>query len=153
MVEQSKSSNPVTGVPFVAFAPRSIVQHQIADWDIIRADNVKGVRHESFDYEFKASPGHLLIASERAERYDGETLVDGLPRSHVRAWNQRLTFVPAGTRFYGWQKPRALSRVTFLIEICGRLHSSSRRRWRIQLKTKAPMSRRSVSHWHTSSCA
>jgi AraC family transcriptional regulator len=114
MVEQSKSSNPVTGVPFVAFAPRSIVQHQIADWDIIRADNIEGVRHETFDYEFKASPGHLLIASERAERYDGETLVDGLPRSHVRAWNQRLTFVPAGTRFYGWQKPRALSRVTFL---------------------------------------
>src|SRR6516162_1623809 len=114
MVEQSKSSNRVTGVPFVAFAPRSIVQHQIADWDIIRADNVEGVRHEAFDYEFKASPGHLLIASERAERYDGETLVDGLPKSQVRAWSRKLTFVPAGYRFYGWQKPRALSRVTFL---------------------------------------
>lgn len=105
---------PVTGVPFVAFAPRSVVQHQTADWSVIRADNVEGVRHEAFDYEFKASPGHLLVASERAERYDGETLVDGLPRSHVRAWNRTLTFVPAGTRFYGWQKPRALSRVTFL---------------------------------------
>jgi AraC family transcriptional regulator len=105
---------PVTGVPFVEFAPRSIVQHQTADWSAVRADNVEGVRHEAFDYEFKASPGHLLIASERAERYDGETLVDGLPRSRVRTWNRKLTFVPAGTRFYGWQKPRALSRVTFV---------------------------------------
>ena len=105
---------PVTGVPIVAFTPRSIVHHQTADWSVIRADNVEGVRHEAFDYQFKASPGHLLIASERAERYDGETFVDGLPRSHVRAWNRKLTFIPAGYRFYGWQKPRALSRVTFL---------------------------------------
>jgi AraC-like DNA-binding protein len=34
-----------------------------------------------------------------------------LPKSHVRAWSRKLTFVPAGYRFYGWQKPRALSRV------------------------------------------
>src|SRR5262249_11652945 len=140
----------------------------------------EGVRHEAFDYVFKATSHHLLLASERAEWYDGEVLVDGLPRSQVRAWIRKLTFVPAGTRFYGWQKRRALSRVTFLyfnsrssmlqselrcaeaefrprlyfiIAISGRLHSSSRRRSRIQRKTKAPMSRRSVSHWHTSSCA
>jgi AraC family transcriptional regulator len=102
------------GLPFVAFAPPAIVRHQIAAWSVIQADNVEGVRHDAFDYEFKATARHLLIASERAERYDGETLVDGLPKSHVRAWSRKLTFVPAGYRFYGWQKPRALSRVTFL---------------------------------------
>ena len=32
---------PVTGVPFVEFAPRSIVQHQTADWSAVRADNVE----------------------------------------------------------------------------------------------------------------
>src|SRR5262249_9692552 len=47
-------------------------------------------------------------------RDDGETLVDGLPRSSRREWNRRMTFVPAGHRFYGWQKPRALLRCTFL---------------------------------------
>ena len=77
MVEQSKSSNPVTGVPFVAFAPRSIVQHQIADWDIIRADNIEGVRHEAFDFVLKATSHHVLLANERAEWYDGEVLVAG----------------------------------------------------------------------------
>src|SRR5262249_1112837 len=105
---------PVTGVPFVAFAPRSIVQHQTADWSAIRADNVEVVRHEVFGYEFKATSRHLLMVCERGERYDGETLVEGLPKSHVRVWNRKLTFVPAGSLFYGWQKPRALSRGTFL---------------------------------------
>jgi AraC family transcriptional regulator len=71
------------------------------------------IRHASFDYEFKG-PRHLLIASERAERYDGETLIDGLPRSNRREWNRRMTFIPAGHRFYGWQKPRSLLRCTFI---------------------------------------
>jgi AraC family transcriptional regulator len=105
---------PVTGVPVVAVAPPSVVQHQTADWSAIRADNVEGVRHEAFDFVFKSTSHHLLLAAERAEWYDGETLVDGLPKSHVRVWNRKMTFVPAGSRFYGWKKPRALSRVTFL---------------------------------------
>src|SRR5262249_22671337 len=74
---------PVTGVPFVAFAPRSIVRHRTADWSAIRADNVEVVRHEAFDYEFMATSRHLLIVSERGERYDGESFVEGLPKSHV----------------------------------------------------------------------
>ena len=105
---------PTTGDPVVAFAPPSIARHNIAAWSAVQAHNIELVRHEPFDYTFQASSRHLLIASERAERYDGETLVDGLPRSQVRAWNGRMTFVPAGHRFYGWQRPRALSRVTFL---------------------------------------
>jgi AraC family transcriptional regulator len=66
------------------------------------------LRHEPFAYEFTA-PRHLLIASA-TDRYDGETRVDELPRSHLRAWNRKMTFVPAGCRFSGWQKPRALCR-------------------------------------------
>ena len=103
-----------TSAPVVAIAPLSLVRQQTAAWGGIHVDNVELVRHEPFDYEVKA-PGHLLIASERAERYDGETLVDGLPRSHLRNWNGKMTFVPAGCRFYGWQKPRALTRSTFIL--------------------------------------
>src|SRR5262245_14038483 len=104
---------PVTGTSLVTFAPAAIVRRQTAAWSAIKADNVDGVRHEAFDYRFKASSHHVLMASERAERYDGETLVDGLPKSHLRAWNRKMTFVPAGCGFYGWQQPRALSRVCF----------------------------------------
>jgi AraC family transcriptional regulator len=100
-------------MPHIAVTPPTIVQRQRANWGLVQAEQVEMIRHESFDYEFKGSR-HLLIASERAERYEGETLVDGLPRSNRREWNRRMTFIPAGHRFYGWQKPRALLRSTFL---------------------------------------
>jgi AraC family transcriptional regulator len=97
----------------LAVAPPRIVERLNADWGLIQAEQVDVLRHESFDYEYVGTR-HLLIASERAERYDGETMVDGLPKSNRREWNRRMTFVPAGHRFYGWQKPRALLRSTFL---------------------------------------
>jgi AraC family transcriptional regulator len=55
----------------------------------------------------------LLIVHERAERHDGETLIEGLPKSTQREFNCKLSFVPAGHRFYGWQTPRVLTRVTY----------------------------------------
>jgi AraC family transcriptional regulator len=78
----------------------------------MHADTVQVVRHEPFEYSFHGAD-HLLIACERAERYDGETLVEGLPKSNARNFNRKLTFVPAGHQFHGWQKPRALARVTY----------------------------------------
>jgi AraC family transcriptional regulator len=93
-------------VSHLAVDPPAVVHHQSADWGLVQAEQVDIIRHEPFSYEFKG-PRHLLVASERAERYDGETLVDGLPRSNRRAWSRRMSFIPAGHRFYGWQKPRA----------------------------------------------
>jgi len=97
----------------VDISPPAIVRRHSACWGLVQAEQLEVIRHESFDYEFKGSR-HLLIASERAERHDGETLVDGLPRSNRREWNRRMTFIPAGHRFYGWQRPRALLRCTFI---------------------------------------
>ena len=68
----------------LAVAPPAVAQQQSADWGLVQVEQVDIIRHEPFSYEFKG-PRHLLIASERAERYDGETLVDGLPRSNRRA--------------------------------------------------------------------
>jgi AraC-like DNA-binding protein len=102
-----------TQIPHFAVAPPTIARRQSADWGFVQAEHIDIIRHESFDYEFNGTR-HLLIASERAERYDGETLLDGLPRSNRRAWSGKMTFIPAGCRFYGWQKPRALTRCTNL---------------------------------------
>src|SRR5262245_24118258 len=104
---------PAAGNFTVAFAPPSVLRRQTAAWGAVQAENVDVLRHEPFDYQFRASR-HLLIASERVNRDDGETLVDGLPKSHLRAWNRKMTFIPAGYRFYGWQKPRSLSRGTHI---------------------------------------
>jgi AraC family transcriptional regulator len=96
----------------VRISPSDIARRRLANWGVIQADVVKVTRRETFEYGFQARR-HLLIAYERAEREDGETLIDGLPRSTQREFNCKLSLVPAGHRFYGWQTPRVLTRVTY----------------------------------------
>jgi AraC family transcriptional regulator len=96
----------------VEISPPDIARRQSANWGAIQADTVRVTRRETFEYSFQARR-HLLIAYERAERDDGETLIEGLPKSTLREFNCKLSFVPAGHRFYGWQTPRVLTRVTY----------------------------------------
>jgi AraC family transcriptional regulator len=96
----------------VEISPPDIARRRLAHWGSIQADDVRITRRETFEYGFQ-DRRHLLIAYERAERDDGETLIEGLPKSTLREFNGKLSFVPAGHRFYGWQRPRVLTRVTY----------------------------------------
>jgi AraC family transcriptional regulator len=96
----------------VEISPPDIARRRLANWGAIQADTVKVTRRGTFEYGFQARR-HLLIAYERAERHEGETLIEGLPRSTLREFNCKLSFVPAGHRFYGWETPRVLTRVTY----------------------------------------
>jgi AraC family transcriptional regulator len=96
----------------VNISPSDIVRRQIVSWSGVKSDTIQLLRAEQFEYRYKA-PCHLLIMSERQERDEGETLVEGLPKSNLHALNQKLTFVPAGHEFYGWQVPRMLTRATY----------------------------------------
>jgi AraC family transcriptional regulator len=108
----------------VEISPPDIVRRRLANWGAIQADTVKVTRRGTFEYGYQARR-HLLIAYERAERYEGETLIEGLPRSTLREFNCKLSFVPAGHRFYGWETPRVLTRVTyFYIDLQDRLFDS-----------------------------
>ena len=98
--------------PQVHIAPPDMVERRFAQWPGLRADIVTGTERKPFDYRFKAEQ-HLLIAAEQVERDDGETSLEGLPKSTLRSVSGRLTFVPAGHEFYGWQHPRMLTRVSF----------------------------------------
>jgi AraC family transcriptional regulator len=105
----------------VDITPTDIIARQTAEWRGLRAEVVTANQQTPFDYRFK-SPHHLLIAAERAERDDGETLLEGLPRSTLRRFSGRMTFVPAGHEFYGWQQPRVLLRTSFFyIDPCSPL--------------------------------
>jgi AraC family transcriptional regulator len=105
----------------VEISPPDIARRRLADWGAIQADAVRVTRRETFEDGFCARR-NLLIAYERAERDDGETLIEGLPKSTLREFNCKLSFVPAGHRFYGWQTPRVLTRVTyFYIDLQDRL--------------------------------
>jgi AraC family transcriptional regulator len=96
----------------VDISPPDIARRRLANWGAIQADTVNVTRRETFEDGFQARR-HLLIAYERAERDDGETLIEGLPKSTLREFSCKLSFVPAGHRFYGWQTPRVLTRVTY----------------------------------------
>jgi len=128
----------------------------------VHVETVQAVRHRPFEYGFRA-PCHLLIAAELAERYDGETFVEGLPRSSLRDFTRKLTFVPAGHHFRGSQKPRALMRTTYFyidprgpladpalrfgeVEFRPRLFFYDRHLWEIALKLKSLVENPSSMH-------
>src|SRR5262249_32698761 len=46
---------------------------------------------------------HLLMVCDRGRRSQGETIVDGLPRSTLRDTEHKMTFVPVGCRFHAWR--------------------------------------------------
>src|SRR5271156_3177648 len=97
----------------VQFSPADMVRRRAAAWDGIRGDNVEITRLDRFEYGVK-SPYHVLIAAERAERADGETVVEGFGKSTQREFSHKLSFIPAEHCFHGWQEPRVLTRCTYL---------------------------------------
>src|ERR1700682_1353687 len=137
----------------VDISPPEIVRRHSKAWSGLYVETVQATRHTPFEYGFRA-PCHLLIAAELAERYDGETFVEGLPRSTLRDFTQKLTFVPAGYDFRGSQWPRVLARTTYFyidprgpladpalrfaeIEFKPRLFFFDRDLWETALKLKA----------------
>jgi AraC family transcriptional regulator len=108
-ISDFRSSDP----SIVKISPSDIVHRRLTNWGAIQAEAVQVTRRETFEYGFLARR-HLLIVYERAERLDGETLIEGLPKSTLRELNCKLSFVPAGHRLYGWQTPQVLMRVAYL---------------------------------------
>jgi AraC family transcriptional regulator len=120
----------------VDFSPSEIVERHSAAWPGVRVETVRILRYTPFEYGFRA-PCHLLIAAEVAERYDGESFVEGLARSTLRDFTRKLTFVPAGHDFRGWQRPRALTRTTyFYIDPRGPLTDPTLRFGEIEFKPR-----------------
>src|SRR6202047_96462 len=120
----------------VDYSPPEIVRRHSAAWSGLQVETVQLIRHKPFEYGFRA-PCHLLIAAEVAERYDGESFVEGLPRSTLRDFTHKLTFVPAGHDFRGWQQPRALTRTTyFYIDPRGPLADPALRFGEIEFKPR-----------------
>jgi AraC family transcriptional regulator len=120
----------------VDISPPEIVRRHSAAWSGVHVETVQVTRHTPFEYGFRA-PYHLLIVAELAERYEAETSVEGLPRSTLRDFTRKMTFVPAGHDFRGWQRPRALTRTTyFYIDPRGPLADPALRFGEIEFKPR-----------------
>ena len=79
----------------------------------IAVELVHTVRYERTEIRYRGMR-HLLIVHEQGIRTDGETVLEGAPRSSLRDVTQKLTFVPAGHDYRDWQEPRALARTVYV---------------------------------------
>jgi AraC-like DNA-binding protein len=102
-----------TAHPTVDIFPPHAVRRRAIVGRNITAEIVQSTGNVKIDYRLRPSL-HLLVAYEEGARCDGETIVEGAPRSKLRRYARKLTFVPAGCRYYEWHKNRTLSRFTFL---------------------------------------
>jgi AraC family transcriptional regulator len=101
----------VTGT-VVEISPPDSVKRRTAAWPGMAAEIVQATRHDRIESCFCA-PVHLLAAYEHGQRHDGETFIEGLPKSTLRDFRRKLVFVPAGHSYHDWQEPRTLTRVVY----------------------------------------
>jgi hypothetical protein len=91
--------------PTVEVSRPDVVRRRAMAWNGMAAESAQCTSRERLEYRFRA-PVHLLLAYEEGERNDGETLVEGLPRSRLKNLARKLIFVPAGHQYREWIEPR-----------------------------------------------
>ena len=102
-----------TARPTVDVFPPDAVRRRAIVGRSITAEIVQSTGNVKIDYRLCA-PAHLLVAYDEGIRCDGETIVEGAPRSRLRRYARKLTFVPAGCQYHEWHKNLTLSRFTYL---------------------------------------
>jgi AraC family transcriptional regulator len=91
--------------PVVTISPPDMVKRRTVAWPGMVAEFVLSMSRARIDCSFHA-PMHLLVVCELGTRRDGETFIEGLPRSTLRDFTGKLAFVPAGNKYHEWQQPR-----------------------------------------------
>ena len=96
--------------PLVEISPPEVVTRRTVTGHGTTAESIHSASRGKIQYRFRA-PIHLLVMYEKGERRDGETFVEGLPRSTLRNLERKLTFVPAGHDYHEWHEPRGHTRI------------------------------------------
>ena len=81
-------------------------------WRGMAVEFMQATSHDRIEYSFR-SPVHLLAAYQHGTRRDGESYVQGLPRSTLRDMTKKLIFVPASHEYREWHDPRTLPGITY----------------------------------------
>jgi AraC family transcriptional regulator len=96
----------------VNVSPYRVVTRRGAEWRGMGAEVVQVTGHVRVDCNFRSSR-HLLAAYEQGVRREGESYVEGVPRSTLRDVAKKLTFAPAGHEYREWHDPRTPTAVTY----------------------------------------
>src|SRR5580692_9113048 len=97
----------------VEISPPDAVRRLAKTWPGMAAELVQASSDGRTEYRFRG-PVHLLVVFEGASRHDGESFVEGLPRSALRNLSRKLTFVPAGHAYHERLHPRAPARLMYI---------------------------------------
>jgi len=97
----------------VGIFPSDAVTRQRFAWDGMAVEVVQAIAHDKVKFSFRGSQ-HLLVVYEEGVRENGETLIEGLPRSTLRDVKRKLAFVPAGHEYRETQEPRTRTRVVYI---------------------------------------
>jgi AraC family transcriptional regulator len=98
--------------PAVNISPSHLVGRRAVHRQGVAAEIVQAKVLDKIEIHFRA-PMHLLVVCERGLRREGDTFVEGLPRSTLHDLTRKLTFVPAGHEYREWQDPRILPRLAY----------------------------------------
>src|ERR1700721_4808346 len=98
--------------PFVQISPPDAVSRRGVSWTGMASEIVQANRRGRIPFHFRA-PVHMLAMYERSVRYEGRTLIQGLPPSSLRDCSRKLVFVPAGPESQDWQKRASPRRGAF----------------------------------------
>ena len=106
------TDRPDVSHPAVDISPSHLVGRRAIARQGVTAEIVRAKSLDRIEFRFRANM-HLLVLCERGARREGETFVEGLPRSALRDLSRKLTFVPAGHEYHEWHVPRILTRLTY----------------------------------------
>src|ERR1043166_5613134 len=84
-------------------------------WLGITAQSVRIAAPVAFDFKLSSSLNCVILYD--LHRFDGETIVSGLPPSFAKDLRGKLAFIPAGCDFSGWNEiAKSASIVTVMID-------------------------------------
>jgi AraC family transcriptional regulator len=140
------------GLNLLATSPANIFKRRSIEWRGLQVETFQATELKPFEFVYSGNR-HLLVAVEAGSRQRGESGIDGLPISALREYSGKLTLIPSGHKFFGWQVPRVLARLVFLYidpkspilppdlhfgeaQLEPRLYFSDRDLWQTALKLK-----------------
>jgi AraC family transcriptional regulator len=100
------------GEPRVEISPGDVVRRRLLAWDGIAGEVIRATRRGRVAFRYRGSL-HLLAAYDQGARSDGDTFVQGLPRSPLRDLKGKLTFVPAGYEYRESHETRIFTRIVY----------------------------------------
>ena len=110
----------------VHISPTEVGKRQSVSWPGARVEIVQAASLGRTEFRFRSPSCHLLVAYEQGSRREGETFVEGLPRSARREMARKLTLVPANHDYHEWHELRTPVRLMFFHFDPAELETNSR---------------------------